>query len=286
MKKALTMGTVFLMALVLLAALACGPAATAETTVQNPATQEPAAQPDAPVRISATQNPTAQPETPAAPQPGTVEKPAPIDGVEIGISADDPPSYTLKITSGLPGGCVRFSGYTVSQVGNNIHVAVANLEPAGQVLCTDIYGSHEGSVDLGADFTPGEAYTVVVNGKVTNSFTARGPEVRTWTVKESPIQGVEVVIMESFPPRYRLNILSTLPAGSSCSRFNGYDVARPSANSIVLVVTHLEEPGGNVPCTTDLPVVETVVSLGSGFESGEEYTVVINGQLAKTFTAQ
>ena len=318
MRKALTTGTVFLMAILLSAALACGPAAGAgtrvenpptqrpaaqpETPVLNPATQEPVVQPDAPARNPATQEPVVQPdtsvqnpvtqepvvqpETPAASQPEMVEKPAPIDGVEFRMSNDDPPRYTLEITSGLPGGCVRFGGYAVSQVANNIHVSVTNLEPASPMLCTAIYGVHEGRVDLGSGFTPGDSYTVLVNGEVTNGFTARGPEDRTWVVKDSPIQAAELVILEIFPPQYRLNIISTLPRGSSCSRFDGYDVSRASGNSIILAVTHLEVAEDNVPCTEDLPVVETMVSLGSGFQSGEEYTVVINGQFTKTFKAQ
>ena len=95
-----------------------------------------------------------------------------------------------------------------------------------------------------------------------------------------------MIILESFPPQYRIKVISNLPRGSSCSRFNGYDVARPSANTIEVSVTHLEVAEDNVPCTRDLPVVETMVSLGSGFQSGEEYTVTINGQVSETFKAQ
>ena len=58
------------------------------------------------------------------------------------------------------------------------------------------------------------------------------------------------------------------------------------SDTIVLTVTHLEVAEDNVPCTRDLPVVETAVSLGSNFQSGEEYTVVINGQVTETFKAQ
>lgn len=418
MKKALTTGTVFLLAILLLTALACGPAATAETSTGNPATQgpavqpatpmqipstqKPAAQPDAPVENPATQEPAAQPETPAAPQPDMVEKPAPIEGVEVIVSGEDALRYDLKIDSGLPGGCVKFGGYTVSQEGNTVNVAVANLEPASPMPCTAIYGLHRGQIDLGseftpgeaytvvvngetinsftvrnpkggrmaqtlspiertvveapaegsgaepsgyslrvisrlpmgsscsqfngyditrsaagmievtvthwevtevqsctadlpvvttdiplgADFTPGEAYTVAVNGETANSFTARGPEDRTWNVKQSPIRRAEIVILEIFPPQYRLNVISSLPRGSSCSRFNGYGVARPSANTIEVLVTHLEVAEDNVPCTRDLPVVETAVSLGSNFDSGEEYIVTINGQVTETFKAQ
>jgi len=401
MKKALTAGTVFLMAILLLTALACSPAASAEAPVKIPAPQNPTLPQETPVQIPATQEPAAQPETTTPSQPEMVEKPAPIDGVAIGMSNDNPPKYTLNIASGLPGGCVKFGGYAVSQEGNTVNVTVTNLERASRMPCTAIYGLHEGQVDLGsgftpgetytvvvngetanafiardpegdkmaqhqspiertrvvaslvedsgpseytlqvvsrlpmgsscsrfngydivrpaarvievtvthleitelqpctddlpavstdiplgADFTHGEAYTVVVNGETTNAFIARGPEHRTWTVKESPIRGAELIILESFPPQYRLKVISFLPRGGSCSRFNGYDVARPSSNTINVSVTHLEVAEDNVPCTLDLPVVETVVSLGRNFQSGEEYTVIINGQVTETFTAQ
>lgn len=398
MKKLLTIGSPFLMAILLLGALACGPAAQPDTPVQNPATQNPAAQPDTPVQGPATQEPVAQPNTPAPPQPGMVETPAPIDGVELVVSGDDPPQYTLEIVSGLPSGCIKFGGYAVSRVDNTIHVTVNNLRPTSPAPCTMIYGTFEGQVDLGsgfipgesytvvvngkttntfiaqspegekmtqtqspiektrvmasqtepfeytlqvvsrlpmgsscskfdgynvarpaagiidvtvthlevtdlractgdlpvvstdiplgADFTAGEAYTVVVNGEIANSFTALQPEERDWVLKESPIQGAELIILESFPPQYRMKVTYTLPKGSSCSRFNGYDVERPMANTIEVSVTHFEVAEDNVPCTRDLPVGETNVSLGINFESGEEYTVIINGQVTKTFKAQ
>jgi len=361
-----------------------------DTPVRIPATQEPAAQPATPVKDPATKEPALQPDM--------VEKQAPIDGVQIVVSDANPPEYTLKITSGLPSGCARFGGYQLSREGNTINVAVTNQEPAGPIACTAIYGQHQGQVDLGSEFTPGEFYTVVVNGQkassftagdsqndgmapvkspivrtsvevsettppeytltvvstlplggscskfegfdvvrpspgifhvtvtylettglhvctadlpivtteislgteftpgetyrvvtngeVTNAFTARGAEDQDWVVKESPIRGAEIIILESYPPQYRIKVISTLPRGSSCSRFNGYDIARPSANLIDLTVTHLEVPQDNVPCTRDLPVVETGVSLGSDFESGEEYKVTINGQVTEVFVAQ
>ena len=406
MKKVLTTGTVFLMAILVLAALACGPSAPVETPAQTPAAQEPVAKPATPVKIPATQEPAAQPATPVNDpatqepvlQPDMVDKQAPIDGVELVISDANPPQYTLKITSGLPSGCARFGGYELSRDGNSITVTVTNQEPAGPVACTAIYGQHQGQVDLGSDFTQGETYTVVVNGQkatsftagdpqddkmakvlspiertevevsqteppeytltvvstlplgsscsrfdgydvvrpvanviqvmvshlevtglqectadlpiitteislgteftpgetyrvmtngeITNAFTARGPQDQDWVVKESPIRGSEIIILESFPPQYRINVISALPRGSSCSRFNGYDIVRPSANLIELTVTHLEVPQDNVPCTRDLPVVETGVSLGSDFVSGEEYKVTINGQVTELFIAQ
>ncbi len=41
-----------------------------------------------------------------------------------------------------------------------------------------------------------------------------------------------------------------------------------------------------MPCTTDLPVVETEIPLGTDFASGETYTVNVNDELSETFIAQ
>ncbi len=41
-----------------------------------------------------------------------------------------------------------------------------------------------------------------------------------------------------------------------------------------------------VVCTTDYPTVETIVQLGSNFEPGVEYTVVVNSDTSEKFVAQ
>jgi hypothetical protein len=73
-------------------------------------------------------------------------------------------------------------------------------------------------------------------------------------------------------------------SGSSCSQFNGYDISRPFANNIQVKVTYLA-PAGIVECTADVAYAETDISLGSDFNSKEEYTVVIN-KMTETFIAQ
>jgi len=40
-----------------------------------------------------------------------------------------------------------------------------------------------------------------------------------------------------------------------------------------------------MPCTADLPIVETEILLGDGFVAGETYTVTVNGDLSETFAA-
>ena len=127
------------------------------------------------------------------------ETPAPIESVEVVVSESDPLEYSLRIVSGLPSGCVEFKGYEVSLDGNVFTVDVVNLEPTGPVVCTAIYETHEGEVALDGSLTPGETYTVIVNGEVTNSFLARNDRTREWVMELSPIENVEVVVSESDP---------------------------------------------------------------------------------------
>ena len=216
------------------------------------------------------------------PAPEMTSTPAPIESVVVN---GDHTGYSLSIVSGLPSGCARFDGYHVEHRGKVLEVTVTNLMPTGPVACTAIYDRHEGEVDLGADFETAVTYTVVVNGQVTNAFVARDPEWPAAAVAESPIRMVEIVILESFPVQYQVSVVSTLPLGSKCSKFNGYDIDRRRGTEIRVTVTHLEVLDKNMPCTRDLPAVTTQIPLGSDFTPGEEYTVIVNGE-TKTFTAQ
>ena len=95
--------------------------------------------------------------------------------------------------------------------------------------------------------------------------------------KESPIQSVAV---DEIDGSYLLVVVSTLPLGSACSKFDGYDINRRFFDRVEVTVTHLEIMAQNVPCTTDLPILETVIPLGDDFESGRTYTVSANGKEA------
>ena len=246
---------------------------------ETPTTIEPAV-PATPDAVSLTEPAYGQPSGPSM-----VETSAPIESVTFAVSVPNPPAYTLQITSGIPGGCVKFYEYETLQEGNTIFVNVTNTQPAQAIPCTAIYAQHEGEVVLDGQFTPGQSYTVVVNGKQTNSFTARDPQGVEMAVAESPIERVDVVVSDANPPEYFLQVISRLPLGSSCSKFNGYDVSRRGAGIIVATVTHLEVTE-IMPCTDDLPVVTTEISLGTGFTSGEPYWVIVNGEVTNSFVGR
>ncbi len=224
----------------------------------------------------------AQPPDPVI--PAMTEKRAPIESVELTTSDSNPREYTLHIVSGLPGGCVKFGDYSVAREGAHIDVAVTNFAPTEPLPCTMMYGIHEGEVELGSDFTAGETYMVSVNGNVTNAFTAQDEGPKT-AMADSPIERVDVVVSESDPTAYILQVVSRLPKGSSCSWFNGYDVARPYAGVIDVTVTHFEVTE-MMPCTADLPVVSTEIPLGTDFAPNQAYRVTVNGAAITSFTAR
>ncbi len=230
----------------------------------------------------------AGPKPPESPKNGMVAVPAPIESVDLSISSSNPPEYSLLIVSGLPGGCVEFEDHAINLVDKTFEVTVTNLGPApgSMVICTAIYGYHESRIAIGDELEPREAYTIKVNGEVTTSFTA--PDVRGPAMEEktSPIARVDVKTSESDPAEYSLLVISRLPLGSNCSRFNGFDVSRRFAGTIDVAVTHLEATENDVPCTRDLPIVATRIPLGSEFKSGETYTVVINETVTETFVGR
>ena len=109
-----------------------------------------------------------------------VTAPAPIDRVQLRQLFHDflvgaapgvqhTSSYSVLITSGLPGGCVRFHGHELRRDGDTFAITVLNRvpPPGAQIACTAIYGMVETSIGLGTtgnELVEGRTYTVRVNG--------------------------------------------------------------------------------------------------------------------------
>ncbi|HXG36071.1 MAG TPA: hypothetical protein VNL15_03790 [Dehalococcoidia bacterium] len=98
----------------------------------------------------------------------------------------------------------------------------------------------------------------------------------------APIDGAEVLTLESSPLQYTLRVVSGLPNG--CARFNRYELER-SAEVIKVTVWNLMPAKQGVICTQIYGTVEHSIRLGSDFRSGMTYTVQVNN-VTKTFTAQ
>jgi hypothetical protein len=99
---------------------------------------------------------------------------------------------------------------------------------------------------------------------------------------EAPIDGLEVLTLESFPPQYTLHVQAGLPSG--CAERYGSEVERVR-DVITVTVLNTIPADGNVACTAIYGMYEFNMGLGSDFESGQTYTVVVNDKEI-TFTAQ
>ncbi len=149
--------------------------ATAATTVVSSATAPPGTS-TTPVVPSATIPSAFTPPAPVATAtlaPDRKFELAPIDGAEMIVRESAPPQYAVHITSGLPSGCAEFADATATRTADEITIAVRNTMPADpQIACTQIYGMHETTIELGTDFASGRRYTVRVNDR-TIEFTAQ-----------------------------------------------------------------------------------------------------------------
>ena len=98
----------------------------------------------------------------------------------------------------------------------------------------------------------------------------------------APIDGIDIWIAESWPPQYFLHVMSGLPNG--CAEFDSYNVVR-KGDTIRVEVLNLEPADGDTACTEEYRTIEHTIPLGSDFESGKTYTVVVNG-VTETFVSQ
>ena len=138
-----------------------------------------------------------------------------------------------------------------------------------------------------APLEPGQSYRVIVNDRVTGAFSpCRDPSLRTLPSPNHRSKMWRLWCWNATPGSINWRIVSAMPQGSSCSQFNGYEIRRIESNSISVIVTHHHVAAKNVICTTDYPIVETIVPLGSEFEPGMEYTVSVNGDTITSFVAR
>ena len=87
----------------------------------------------------------------------------------------------------------------------------------------------------------------------------------------APIDELEILTRESFPPGYTARIVSGLPSG--CAQFESAEITGRSGNTITIAVTNTMPADPNVACTAIYGYKETNLDLGKDFTSGETYTV-------------
>ena len=185
-------------------------------------------------------------------------------------------------------GCARPGSESLEMQGNDIVARVTLMQPpptGWSIPCDEQVVELDTVLPVTAPLDAGQTYRVIVNERAVTSFSLPASDLPHTFIAESPIESAEVVAVGSAPAGYELRAVSALPTGGSCSQFNGYEVRRDRSNTIEVVITHHEVADPGVPCTADYPIVETTIPLGSDFEPGVEYTVVVNGETRVAFVA-
>ena len=221
-------------------------------------------------------------------RPRWVEVPVPVVGAKL-IQDDTEHLLLVAFYQSTIDGCSRPGGHEFKLDGTEIIVDVALMAPPPSpwaIPCSEDVVEVEEVVRIGSAFTPGQTYRVVVNGQETTAFTPLEPDFPDPSIALSPVEKVEVVALEGAPLQYEMRVVSGLPKGSGCSRFNGYEVRRSEPEKIDVSLTHHEVADPFVVCTADYPILETLIPLGSDFEPGKEYTVRVNSDATQTFLAR
>ena len=214
----------------------------------------------------------------------------PVSVVGARLLENEPDNY-LMVTylQSTIEGCSRPGREEFEVDGSVVRVEVTRMAPPptpSGIPCDEDLIELETVFHLGDQVVAGQSYRVIVNDGLTGAFTLPDPDFPHSIVAASPIERVDVEILESFPVQYQLRVISALPKGSVCSVFNGYRVGRTGPTSIEVDVTHHEVADRFAICTADYPIVETSIPLGSDFEPGVEYTVTVNSETTKSFVAQ
>lgn len=102
-------------------------------------------------------------------------------------------------------------------------------------------------------------------------------------VVAAPIDGIDILVRESFPPGYTAKITSGLPSG--CARFHEAAITGRSGATITISVTNTMPSDPKTICTDIYGYHETNIDLGQDFVSGRTYTVRVNDK-EETFRAQ
>jgi hypothetical protein len=99
-------------------------------------------------------------------------------------------------------------------------------------------------------------------------------------LEEAPIESIEIVSRDSAPPHYSAQIVAGLPDG--CTSQGRHDVTRDGRTFNIRVLnTHT----GAEVCAAIYGTYRISVDLGSGLQSGAQYTIRVNDESA-TFTAE
>lgn len=185
-------------------------------------------------------------------------------------------------------GCARPGNEEIRVEGTDIIAHVTLMQPPPTkwaIPCHEEMVEVDTFLTIDAQLKREQTYRVIVNDRITTTFSLPRSGFPESAIQESPIEHAALEVLESNPREYQLRVVSGMSSGS-CSHFNGYEIRRDNSNTIDVRITHHYVVDREIACTTDAPIVETVVPLGSDFEKGVEYTVSVNGEKSQSFVAQ
>ncbi len=213
-----------------------------------------------------------------------VEVPARITDANL-LPGEPEPYLRINFYQSTIEGCARRGNEEVAVDGGDIIARVTLMQPPDTpwaIPCDDEVVELDIVMRVPSDLMAGQAYRVIVNDRETSTFSLPPAEMGYTFIAQSPIESADLI-----PPSdsvgHQLRVVSGLPKGSACSRFNGYEKRRTDEDQIDVTITHHEVSDPMVVCTADYPTVETVVPLGDDFETGVEYTVRVNGDMVGEF---
>ena len=92
----------------------------------------------------------------------------------------------------------------------------------------------------------------------------------------APIESAQIMVLESFPEQYVVQVISGLPSG--CATFGRAEVIREDTNIMINVYNMVPDPDqlAAISCIAIYGIHDENVGLGSDFDRDKRYTVTVN----------
>lgn len=216
-----------------------------------------------------------------------VEVPATVTWANL-LPNEQEPLLRIAYYQSTIEGCARPGNEALRVEGTDIIATITLMQPPPTkwaIPCHEEVVELDTILPIDAQLKPEQTYRVIVNDLITTTLSFPRPDFPASELRESPIERAEIETLDRTPTEYQLRVISGMPSGS-CSHFNGFEIRRDDSNAIDVRITHHYVVAEGIACTTDFPIIETVVPLGADFEQGAEYTVSVNGENKQSFVAR
>jgi len=101
----------------------------------------------------------------------------------------------------------------------------------------------------------------------------------------APIESVQIMVLESFPEQYVVQVISGLPSG--CAAFSHSEVSQDGSEINIEIYNTIPSPeqAGVISCLAIYGLHDENVALGSDFDRDTRYTITVNNEAAGYFKA-